>query len=231
MPLSAFSPGDAKLRPRVYAVLRHALAREEAGPLAAHFATMLEDMPVGLLLLDWDLRTIWYNGEAANGCAVWNHGERKAAALNPRRNFRVPAALLEACAGLKAQWEQSRARHQAFASRPVIVSDHALGLHAEIVLRAIGENSEVRPAFGIQLDYRRPRGDRNRPLSPGAVAVLGRLSAREREVVMGVREGLRTRQIAAEQRRSPLTIKTQLSAIYAKLGVRSRTEVAALLNR
>lgn len=231
MPLSAFSHGDAKLRPRVYAVLRHALAREDAGPLAAHFATMLEDMPIGLMLLDPDLRTIWYNGEAANACAVWNHGERKAAALNPRRNFRVPAALLEACAGLKAQWEQSRAREQAFASRPVIVSDHVLGLHAQIVLRAIGENAPPRPAFGIQLDYRRPRGDRNRPLSPGAVAVLGRLSAREREVVMGVREGLRTRQIAAEQRRSPLTIKTQLSAIYAKLGVRSRTEVAALLNR
>jgi hypothetical protein len=98
VPLPAFTLGDAKLRPRVYAVLRRALGREEPAPLAAHFATMLEDMPIGLLLLDWDLRVIWYNGEAANGCAVWNHGERRAAALNPRRNFRVPAALLEACA-------------------------------------------------------------------------------------------------------------------------------------
>ncbi|MFZ5496745.1 MAG: response regulator transcription factor [Verrucomicrobiota bacterium] len=231
MPTSAFPPGHAKLRPRVYAVLRHALAREEAGSLAAHFATMLEDMPIGLMLLDLDLRTIWYNGEAANACAVWNHGERKAAALNPRRNFRVPAALTEACARLKAQWEQSLERNQAFTSRPVIVSDHAHGLHAQIVLRAMGDEAQHRPAFGIQLDYRRPRGDRNRPLSPGAVAALGRLSAREREVVMGVREGLPTRQIAAEQRRSPLTIKTQLSAIYAKLGVRGRTQVAALLNR
>lgn len=231
MPSPAFSLGDAKLRPRVYAVLRRALAREEAGPLAAHFATMLEDMPIGLLLIDWDLRTIWYNGEAANGCAVWNHGERKAAALNPRRNFRVPAALLSACAELKAQWEESRVKNQAFASRPVIVSDHTLGLHAQIVLRAIGQNTQRRPAFGIQLDYRRPRGDRNRPLSPGAVAVLGRLSPREREVAMGVREGLPTRRIAAELRRSPLTIKTQLSTIYAKLGVGGRTQVAALLNR
>jgi DNA-binding CsgD family transcriptional regulator len=215
----------------VRAVLRHALAREEAGPLAAHFATMLEDMPIGLLLLGLDLRLIWYNGEAANACAVWNHGERRAAALNPRRNFRVPAALLQACAGLRAQCEPALARREAFASRPVMVSDHGLGLHAQIVLRAPGNDARHRPAFGIQLDYRRPRGDRNRPLSPGAVAALARLSAREREVVMGVREGLSTRQIAAEQRRSPLTIKTQLSAIYAKLGVRGRTQVAALLNR
>ena len=231
MPTAAFSFGDAKLRPRVYAVLRRALAREEAGPLAAQFATMLEEMPIGLLLLDWDLRTIWYNGEATNACAVWNHGERKAAALNPRRNFRVPAALLRACEALKAQADEARARGGSFAPRPVIVSDHALGLHAQIVVRAIGENEQLRPAFGIQLDYRRPRGDRNRPLSPGAVALLGRLSPREREVAMGVREGLPTRRIAAELRRSPLTIKTQLSSIYAKLGTSGRTEVAALLNR
>ena len=83
----------------------------------------------------------------------------------------------------------------------------------------------------LQLDYRRPRGDRHRPLSPGAVALLARLSEREREVAMRVREGLRTVEIAAELRRSPLTIKTQLAAIFAKLDVRGRTRVAALLSR
>jgi DNA-binding NarL/FixJ family response regulator len=83
----------------------------------------------------------------------------------------------------------------------------------------------------VQLDYRRPRGDRHRPLSPGAVALLARLSEREREVAMRVREGLRTTEIATELRRSPLTIKTQLAAIFAKLDVRGRTRVAALLSR
>ncbi|HRJ46501.1 MAG TPA: LuxR C-terminal-related transcriptional regulator, partial [Opitutaceae bacterium] len=65
----------------------------------------------------------------------------------------------------------------------------------------------------------------------GAVALLARLTEREREVAMRVREGLRTAEIAAELRRSPLTIKTQLAAIFQKLGVRGRTRVAALLNR
>jgi len=36
---------------------------------------------------------------------------------------------------------------------------------------------------------------------------------------------------AAELRRSPLTIKTQLAAVFGKLGVRGRTRVAARLNR
>ncbi len=72
------------LQPHVQTALGRVLAYEEAGFLAEHFASMLEEVPVGLLLLDWDLRPLWYNGEAAHGCAVWNHGERRAAALNLR---------------------------------------------------------------------------------------------------------------------------------------------------
>lgn len=51
------------------------------------------------------------------------------------------------------------------------------------------------------------------------------------EVAMRVREGLRTAEIAAELRRSPLTVKIQLASVFSKLGVRGRARVAALLNR
>lgn len=230
-----FLPRDVQiaeaLQPHFHTALMRVLAHEETTFLGGQFASLLEDVPVGLLLLDWELRPLWFNGEAAHACAVWNHGERRAAALNPQRDFRVPVALASACAELRAQWTGTSAGENATATKPRVLSEHALGLHAQIVLRALGSNPLLHPAFQIQLDYRRPRGDRNRPLSPGAVALLARLSAREREVAMRVREGLRTAEIAAELRRSPLTIKTQLAAIYGKLEVRSRTRVAALLNR
>ncbi len=190
-------------------------ARDAA--LRAHFASMLEEVPIGLLLLDADLQPLWCNAEGAHVCAVWNHGERKAAALRARSEFSVPEPLLAAC----------RARNQDKHSA-VVVSDHTRGLHARIREHI---PAETPPAWHIHLDYRRPRGDRHRPLSPGAVALLARLTAREREVAMRVREGMRTTEIAAELRRSPLTIKTQLAAIFGKLGARSRTRVAALLNR
>ena len=191
------------------------------GPaLLAHTMAMLEEVPVGLLLLDAELRPLWFNAEAARACAVWNHGERRAAALRVRSAFRVPAPLLDACLALSAAGP---------AAHPSVVSDHARGLHARIKLHTPG--ASLPAAFHLQLDYRRPRGDRHRPLSPGAVALLARLSEREREVAMRVREGLRTTEIAAELRRSPLTIKTQLAAIFAKLDVRGRTRVAALLSR
>ena len=193
-----------------------------SGALLAHTMAMLEEVPVGLLLLDESLRPLWFNAEAARACAVWNHGERRAAALRARSAFRVPVPLADACRALLAT--ESGAVPQ-----PQVVSDHARGLHARIRLHSPGANQP--PAFHLQLDYRRPCGDRHRPLSPGAVALLARLSEREREVAMRVREGLRTAEIAAELRRSPLTIKTQLAAVFAKLGVRGRTRVAALLNR
>jgi DNA-binding CsgD family transcriptional regulator len=189
-------------------------------PLLDHVLAMLEDVPVGLLLLDAGGRPLWFNDEAARACAVWNHGERPAAALRARSAFRVPEALTTACRELSTEASPAATK---------VVSDNTRGLHARIKLHTAP--GEAAPAFHIQLDYRRPRGDRDRQLSPGAVALLARLTEREREVAMRVREGLRTAEIAAELRRSPLTIKTQLAAIFAKLSVRGRTRVAALLNR
>jgi len=185
-----------------------------------HLTAMLEEVPVGLLLVDADLAPLWFNAEAARACAVWNHGERRAAALRAQRDFQLPAPLAEACRALLAAAPT--------AAPAQVVSDHQRGLHARVQLSAPTGRP---PVFHVQLDYRRPRGDRHRPLSPGAVALLARLSEREREVAMRVREGHRNTEIAAELRRSPLTIKTQLASIYAKLSVRGRTQVAALLNR
>lgn len=189
--------------------------------LLDHVLALLEDVPVGLLLLDAKCEPLWFNEEAARACAVWNHGERHAAALRARNAFKVPPVLAEACTAMLRDPT----------AEPVkVVSENSRGLHARIKLTH-ARAAEAGHAFHIQLDYRRPRGDRHRPLSPGAVALLARLSEREREVAMRVREGLRTAEIAAELRRSPLTVKTQLAAIFSKLGVRGRTRVAALLNR
>jgi DNA-binding CsgD family transcriptional regulator len=230
-----FSPRDermaAALQPHFETAFNRVLAHEDAVYLGEQVARMLDDAPVGLLLLDWELRPLWHNREGAHACVVWAHGERRAAALSPTRAFRVPAPLLEACTALRQEWALTTGTERERGVRPRVLSDDALGLHAQVTLRTFGTNPLLRPAFDIQLDYRRPRGDRNRPLSPGAVALLGRLSPREREVAMRVREGLGTREIAAELHRSPLTIKTQLAAIFRKLEVRSRTRVAALLNR
>ncbi len=219
------------LQPQVETAIRRVLEHEEAVYFGGQVAALLESVPVGLLLLDWELKPLWFNSEAAIACAVWNHGERSGAAMVPRRAFKVPPPLAEACAQMRLQWEKIAGTGQEGSIKPQVVSDHAIGLHVQIALRAAGKDSLQRPAFHIELDYRRPRGDRHRAVSPGALALLARLSSREREVAMYVREGMRTDEIAAALRRSPLTIKTQLTSIFVKLGAHNRTRVAALLNR
>ena len=109
------------------------------------------------------------------------------------------------------------------------VAEPGWGLYATVRLQVPEDGGE--PVLDLQLDYRRPRADRHERLSPAAVRILARLSFREREVAMRIRDGLTTPEIAATLHRSPLTIKTQLSTIFRKLQVSSRVQLAALLNR
>jgi DNA-binding CsgD family transcriptional regulator len=220
----------SSLQPFFEAALRRALIHEEEVRQVEQFAAILEYVPIGLLILDWDLKPIWRNNEAANVCAVWNRGEREAFTVIPWRAFQVPQPLAKAC--LEARNGSTGVVPRAAEPRrkPRLVVDAALGIHAQVELRRVG-SAYLRPVFLIHLDYRRPRGDRNRRISKGALAILDRLSVREREVAMGLREGMRNAEIAATMRVSPLTIKAQLASIYSKMGVHGRTHAAILLNR
>jgi DNA-binding CsgD family transcriptional regulator len=55
----------------------------------------------------------------------------------------------------------------------------------------------------------------------------GHLSATEREIARLARRGRTNREIADELDVSPKTVEWNLTRIYQKLGVRSRTELAA----
>lgn len=185
---------------------------------------VLAEVPAGLLLLDATGQPLWFNAEAALACSVWHHGEQTGAALRlSAERFAVPPALWHACQRLAATWHGGRL------PLPMVVSTPERGLHARITLQVL--DGTHAPAFFLFLDYRRPRVDRDRPLSREALGLLSRLSPREREVALQVRDGLSTAQIAARLKRSPLTIKTQLAGIFEKLGVNRRSLVTAMLNR
>ncbi|MBL9216131.1 MAG: helix-turn-helix transcriptional regulator [Opitutaceae bacterium] len=192
--------------------------------LLALAQTVLDDIPVGLLVLSARGRPLWFNREAEIVCSVWNNTPLRGDALPlSRSDFTVPPDVWRECQGLLSAGT-------AATPEPRIVSDPSRGLHALIRLRR-RENPRDPAACILQLDYRRPRGDRDRPLSASALSLMSRLTFREREVALRVRDGLTTAEISRELRRSPLTIKTQLAGIFRKLGVRNRARVVALLNR
>jgi DNA-binding CsgD family transcriptional regulator len=69
---------------------------------------------------------------------------------------------------------------------------------------------------------------RSRWSAPASPAMC-ELTAREREVLQAVADGLTNREIAAQLWISAHTVRTHLQHIFEKLDVRTRTEAAALL--
>ena len=57
------------------------------------------------------------------------------------------------------------------------------------------------------------------------------LTDAEAQLVRLVRDGLTNKQIAAALHYSPKTVEVYLSRVYAKLGIRSRVELAARLSQ
>ena len=66
------------------------------------------------------------------------------------------------------------------------------------------------------------------PVAPSAVP---QLSTREHELVRALARGLSNRQIASEFHLSEQTVKNQLTAIYSKLQIRSRLQLAVYAMR
>ena len=56
--------------------------------------------------------------------------------------------------------------------------------------------------------------------------MINHLSARERQIVAAVARGLSNRDIAAEAGIAPQTVKNHLSAIFQKLKVKTRVQLA-----
>ncbi len=102
------------------------------------------------------------------------------------------------------------------------------------VLRKLGARTRLEIVRALS----RPDAATTIEVSPGVVAMrwtdraqrLRRLTAAEREVARLVIEGKSTRELAALRGRSPRTIDNQLASIYRKLGISTRSELAAMVS-
>ena len=185
---------------------------------------MLADVPIGLVLVSVEGDTLWFNEEASVVCSVWNGRPQGGDALPlDCSGFVLPEVLRTACRTMIKAWTLNGE-----IPPPLPVAEPERGLYALVRVQLPADGSD--PVCYLRLDYRRPRGDRHRELSSSALNLLARLSFREREVALRVREGLTTPEIAQTLHRSPLTIKTQLASIFRKLGAKNRVHVATLLN-
>jgi DNA-binding CsgD family transcriptional regulator len=168
--------------------------------------------------------------EAYDLCAVWNFGHEEARLLNTRRCFRVPELIDGACTRLADLWEHAARQGPAMGLESARVEHREIvGLVAKVDVSQPYKGSRVRPGFWVTLSSERNLDGANPQLKAEAIHHLHGLTPSERRVALLVAEGLRNHDVARQLGKSPRTVDFQLNAIYRKLGVTSRTELARLL--
>jgi DNA-binding CsgD family transcriptional regulator len=186
-----------------------------------------KQLPVGIVVLDWDLRVVFANAEGWEACALWNSGPQGARSLKRPDGGPVPAPVLAAVRRLREELRR-RDPKQGRADPPATCEVAQPGppeLRAMIAVADNPTSALARPRFQIVFATRgvtRPRG-------VGTLAQLRALSPREREIALLVPEGLSNAEIARRLGKSVLTVKTQLNAVFRKLGLKRRTQLVARL--
>jgi DNA-binding CsgD family transcriptional regulator len=187
------------------------------------------NIPVGLVLLDWELRVEFANSEAKRACAEWNFGAAGARSFNAGDVFAVPPGVIERCGELRAALLARDAKQ--LVSRPGdtarVEHPERPGHHAQITVLDSPGSALAKPRFLVVLE--------TRPATAAGAARADRLqqihelSPSEREIVRHVCAGESNAEIARRLNKSILTVKTQLNSVFRKTGVKSRAQLISSL--
>ena len=216
-----------ELHPHIEKALNRLLAEEEERARRRQLEQFNHHLPFALMLLDWELKPVFINQRGYELCAAWVFGFEQARAYQARSVFHLPAELAAACRRLKADWLQhsSRASGPGAAASVQVAHPQAGTLTATLSLHGEDRRLAAKPGFAIYLqDIRATRGR-----SDPAHALLERLSRAERALVDELLQGCSNKEIARRLGKSTDTVKSQLTSIYRKLGVASRSQVLARL--
>jgi len=200
------------------------------------YRTVLEDfnrnMPVGLLLLNWDLQLIYANTEAMRLVAAWNFGPEASKRFNPREVFELPPRLLEECGTLRERIiVEGKEEVRALGKSPVAVADAPPGISCSIQPISLPSSNIANPGFFITFEGQAGLGaEKAEPISREKILLLNQLSPSERELALLVGEGLSNKEIAQRLNKSVLTVKKQLNSAFGKLNIGNRARLIALLH-
>ena len=220
----------ASLHPVIDAGLRRLRAFEGERGRRLSMERFISGLPLPVMFLGPDRALQFATQEAYDLCAAWNFGYEEARVMNTRRCFRVPAPIADACARLADIWDRAaNAGLTVGLESSRVVHPERGGLVAKVDVSQPFKGSLVRPGFWVTLASERNLDGASPQLKAEAVHHLQFLTPSERRVALLVAEGLRNHDVAHQLGKSPRTVDFQLSAIYRKLGVTSRTELARLL--
>ena len=220
----------ASLHPVIDAGLRRLRAFEGERGRRLCMERFIAGLPLPVMFLGPDRALQFATQEAFDLCAAWNFGYEEARLMNTRRCFRLPEPIAEACARLTDIWDSAVHGDAAVGLESARLEHREIGgLGAKVDVSQPFKGSLVRPGFWVTFASERNLDGASPQLKAGAVHHLQFLTPSERRVALLVAEGLRNHDVARQLGKSPRTVDFQLNAIYRKLGVASRTELARLL--
>jgi len=206
------------LYPQIALAVRRVTRVHFMGLQLQSLQSQLALLPTATLLLDWELNPVFYNKAAKEAVQIWREGPQKNQRLKPALQLRSPVELLAVCRNLKAELETNAGPAPEAAA---VVHPLWPDVRAEIQV-VKGRSAPLIRAFFL-VHFSQPKA----LASTAAALDLSRLSPRELAVIRLVASGKTNREIGKALHKSPATIKNQLHAVFKKLGLTRRMQLAA----
>lgn len=189
--------------------------------------------PEAVLFLDWNLQPIYTSQDALQACAVWNLGPEKARSYTPQAVFAIPPEIAAACDELKTS-QQLVSPGPEDESLPLRRVASARGdYEALITFRREKGSTLTKPIFVIRIRPGEAAGaaphDTPPEAEPGNARLMHQLTPVERELAALVCAGLTNKEIARQLSKTEGSVKVQLSGVFRKLRVKSRTQLVVAL--
>jgi DNA-binding CsgD family transcriptional regulator len=188
-------------------------------------------VPIGLMLLDWDLSPVFANNEAYKECAVWNFGIEESRTYNTREVFALPTGIQAKCESIRADILRTNPKDKLEVAPELNRLTHPkLTTHrASITALNASPGLLAKPGFLVVLEDRSSEVESPGKPAPRKQKLLWMLSPSEREIALLICEGQSNAAIAKQLKKSILTIKKQITSIFKKTEVTSRAQFMALL--
>jgi DNA-binding CsgD family transcriptional regulator len=221
-----FSPEEVArielIHPHIDAAYRRVNKLQSQSCARRGLEEFVASLPLPALLVEWDLRLLFHNASASEAVARWN-GADPHLKTNPGL-LQIPANLRTVIETLREEWTTALRENPGpalFRERDV-AHPTVPGWRALISMTALRSPHFGKPSFVVRFEL--PDDHAKDSLAP-----LTKLSAREQKLVRLVCDGQSNQEIAESLGRSVNTVKSELHAIFKKLGISSRARLMALL--
>ncbi|MGI8437810.1 MAG: response regulator transcription factor, partial [Chthoniobacterales bacterium] len=224
-----------ELQPHLETALCRVIERRRQDAQKQLLAGVFKPLPLPLVLCDWQMKVICESAAGLEARAGWELGEEERRVLNVSGRRALASDLAEHCRARIKTWEKAApdARAALEKEEHEIAHPHRPDLGAVLSMVRHRSFPLVEPFFLFHFKAQAPHAPTAAALPrPSRHPVsFAPLSAREREVARLVCDGHGNAFISRQLGKSVHTVKSQVSSIFQKLQVTSRSGLLALVAR